>query len=259
VTLCNAADNAALTQAGTGQVTLNGNVNATSGLDVTGSDLTVGGKTTIAQATGSIETTAGADLTMKQAGGATVLDIDGATGDLSLRESADFSMYKAGGAAAFSVDGATGNTIAKGTVTVGANGEIRVNEFGVQVLCTAVAITGVTANLPAKLTGTYIVSNAVGCTGENDVTVLVTTQTVGAGLPVWCTMPGSLAIVKYNGVAGAAVGMLVATDPAVNGVVPYDEMTTVGKKLQKIGWVTKVVGDGTIHIMFQPSTDNTKL
>jgi len=259
VTLCNGADNAALTQAGSGQVTLNGNVNAVSGVDVTGADLTVGGKTTIAQATGSIETTAGADLTMKQAGGATVLDIDGATGDLNLRESADFSMFKAGGAAAFSVDGATGNTIAKGTVTVGANGEIRVNEFGVQVLCTAVAVTGVTANLPAKFTGTYIVSNAVGCTAENDLTVLVTTQTVGPGLPVWCTCPGSLAIVKYNGVAAAAVGMLVATDPAVNGVVPYDEMVTVGKKLQKIGWITKVVGDGNAHIMFQPSTDNTKL
>jgi len=43
ISLGNASTNPTITQTGTGQVTLSGNVNATLGLDVTGADLTVGG------------------------------------------------------------------------------------------------------------------------------------------------------------------------------------------------------------------------
>ena len=92
------SDTGTLTQAGTGQVTLTGNVDSTNGLDVTGTDLTVGGTNfSVTESSGDITTsgdiavnggniTSSGDLTIDPSGGqvnysdGTVFNIGGLTG-----------------------------------------------------------------------------------------------------------------------------------------------------------------------------------
>lgn len=83
-------DGGALTQAGSGQVTLSGNVDATSGLDVTGASLTVGGNATITTAgAGTFASTLTANGTFDANGIVTIGDggdtiaIDGDTWDIT--------------------------------------------------------------------------------------------------------------------------------------------------------------------------------
>ncbi len=171
--------NGRLSQTGTQQVRFSGNVDAQSGLDVTGEDLTVGGtKFTVAQATGNTDidgtltvdgattlsgnvdaqggldvtgsdlTVGGTKFTVAQATGNTAIDgtltVDGAT-TLSGNVDAQGGLDVTGsdltvGGTKFTVSDATGNTDIDGTLTV--DGGATVTAGGLEVSAGGAAITG---------------------------------------------------------------------------------------------------------------------
>src|SRR6185369_10956467 len=117
-------DTGALSQAGAGQVTFTGNVDATSGLDITGANLTVGGSNVVITTAGAITAVgaiSGSNLSGTNTGDQTIT----LTGDVTGSGTGSFGTTIQANAVALGTD-TTGNYVA----TIGGNSQIGVSGSG---------------------------------------------------------------------------------------------------------------------------------
>ncbi len=186
--------NGGLSQTGTQQVRFAGNLDAQSGLDVTGSDLTVGGtKFTVAQATGNTDI----DGTLTVDGATTLSGNVDAQGGLDVTGS-DLTV----GGTKFTVAQATGNTDIDGTLTVDSGATVTAG--GLEVSAGGAAITGNSSVTGAfNLAGTasaLLLNNSAGTSGQ----VLVSRG--GGATPEWGHMSSASAAWDLSGNSGTRPG-----------------------------------------------------